>query len=437
MIRTNGAFSDISSQCDSPFRNGGAPLPTTSGSYLTCKRLLSRVPTELSHIDSEAEQHAAVHQRRDQPGEPVPGPRRHAGQRHLVEPEPVRQQHVQPGDLRRRRQRGLRRDPADLDGERVHQRVRRLELPERRPDKWVIATAPIVNSDEAIGVLLAADRRPEPVAGHAPDLQRCAARLAHLGVRRRASRQRPAGHDPGHRGLRGELPRVRDLGRAAPACGDYRPLGGPLCTSAASCTNAPGDLTGTAYGADRTGGSISWIARTSHDHGTLWAATSAGRIFVTHNADALDPATVSWHRIDSSTTGSSPTRYPSAIYVDPANASHAWVAYSGYNAVTPTTPGHVFSVTEGAPAARLGHVHQPERRERLVGLPDAVLGRRPAGERHRPRRRHPHALRGHGLRRPPGRQRRRRLAHDGRACRATRSRISRSSRRAAFRRAPA
>ena len=51
VIRTNGSFSDISSQCDSPHRNGGGPLPTTSGSYLTCKRVLSRVPTALSHID--------------------------------------------------------------------------------------------------------------------------------------------------------------------------------------------------------------------------------------------------------------------------------------------------------------------------------------------------------------------------------------------------
>ena len=43
-------------------------------------------------------------------------------------------------------------------------------------------------------------------------------------------------------------------------------------------------------------------------------------------------------------TGGSPTRFPSSIYVDPANANHAWISYSGYNAVTPTTSGHVFSV---------------------------------------------------------------------------------------------
>jgi hypothetical protein len=99
---------------------------------------------------------------------------------------------------------------------------------------------------------------------------------------------------------------------------------------------------------------MSWLARVSADHGTLWAATSAGRIFVTHNADAADPATVTWHRIDSSTSGNSPTRFPSAIYVDPADTGHAWVSYSGYNANTPATPGHVFEVRENGTAAGSG-----------------------------------------------------------------------------------
>jgi hypothetical protein len=146
---------------------------------------------------------------------------------------------------------------------------------------------------------------------------------------------------------------------AQDGCGDYRPLGGPYCdglastTTIPSCINQPGDLTGTVYGAasDRGGGSISWIARVSADHGTLWAATSAGRIFVTHNADAADPATVTWHRVDNST---SPTRFPSGIYVDAADAGHAWVSYSGYNANTPSTPGHVFEVRENGSAAGSG-----------------------------------------------------------------------------------
>jgi hypothetical protein len=96
---------------------------------------------------------------------------------------------------------------------------------------------------------------------------------------------------------------------------------------------------------------MSGLARDGADHGTLWAATSAGRIFVTHNADASDPATVTWHRIDNAT---SPTRFPSGIYVDASDTGHAWVTYSGYNAATPSTPGHVFEVRENGSAPGSG-----------------------------------------------------------------------------------
>jgi hypothetical protein len=61
-----------------------------------------------------------------------------------------------------------------------------------------------------------------------------------------------------------------------------------------------------------------------------------------------------WHRIDSSTSGNSPTRFPSSIYPDPANVNRAFVTYSGYNAATPTTPGHVFDVREGGTAPGSG-----------------------------------------------------------------------------------
>ena len=159
---------------------------------------------------------------------------------------------------------------------------------------------------------------------------------------------------------------------ATAGCGDYRPLGGPLCTSAATCINEPGDLTGTVYGADRTGGSISWIARDQQDHGTLWAATSAGRIFVTHNADAPT-------RRRSSGTGStahatSPTRFPSGIYVDPAELEPRLGHVLGLQRRHADHPRPRVQ-RDRARRARLGHVHQPERRERHVGLPDAVLGR--------------------------------------------------------------
>ena len=192
---------------------------------------------------------------------------------------------------------------------------------------------------------------PNPTAGSHPIYSGAKHVWRTLGLGAGTPRAVPQDTVPNIAGYEANCPEFVTSG-AQDGCGDYQPLGGPYCdgldSTAAipSCINQPGDLTGTIYGADRTGGSLSWLARTATDHGTLWAATSAGRIFVTHNADAADPATVAWHRIDSSTAGASPTRFPSAIYIDPADTGHAWVTYSGYNAVTPATPGHAFSVSE-------------------------------------------------------------------------------------------
>jgi hypothetical protein len=40
-----------------------------------------------------------------------------------------------------------------------------------------------------------------------------------------------------------------------------------------------------------------------------------------------------------------PNRYVTGVYIDPDDSNHAWISYSGFNAATPSTPGHVFSVT--------------------------------------------------------------------------------------------
>jgi len=66
---------------------------------------------------------------------------------------------------------------------------------------------------------------------------------------------------------------------------------------------------------------------------------------VSDNINTASPPAVIWNRVDSSTSGLSPTRFPASIAVDPNNVHHAWIAYSGYDFNTPTTPGHVFSVT--------------------------------------------------------------------------------------------
>jgi hypothetical protein len=94
----------------------------------------------------------------------------------------------------------------------------------------------------------------------------------------------------------------------------------------------------------RGGGAVAAVQRTAADTSTLWAATSTGRVFISHNADADPNTSVAFTRIDPSSPAA-PNRFVSGIFVDPANANHAWISYSGYNATTPSTPGHVFEVT--------------------------------------------------------------------------------------------
>jgi hypothetical protein len=102
-----------------------------------------------------------------------------------------------------------------------------------------------------------------------------------------------------------------------------------------------GNLTTNSFGSSRSGQYVVAIARAPSDTGTLWAATRTGRLFVTKDADASQPGSVAFRRID---TPSTPGRFVSGIAVDPNDPNRAWVSYSGYNAYTPTTTGHVFEV---------------------------------------------------------------------------------------------
>jgi hypothetical protein len=128
-------------------------------------------------------------------------------------------------------------------------------------------------------------------------------------------------------------------------CGDWVELASPTGT-----TDPNGRLDSTVYGSTRTGGFVAAITRAPGDTGTLWAATSVGRVFISKNADAVsnvagaDGSSVTFTRLDS-LDPNSPGRFISSIYVDPRNPNHAWISYSGYSARTPSQPGHVFSVT--------------------------------------------------------------------------------------------
>ncbi|MFL6601323.1 MAG: hypothetical protein ACJ8R9_08325 [Steroidobacteraceae bacterium] len=118
-------------------------------------------------------------------------------------------------------------------------------------------------------------------------------------------------------------------------CGDWAPIGGALGTTG-------GDLTSTAYGADKTGSYVVSISRGPGKDAPLWAGTRRGRVFISMNASAPDPNAVRYGRID---TPAQPTRFISGIAIDAHNPLHAFVSFSGYDAYTPATPGHVFEVT--------------------------------------------------------------------------------------------
>ena len=113
-------------------------------------------------------------------------------------------------------------------------------------------------------------------------------------------------------------------------CGDWVQIASPSLVSSSR--------------GDRSGGSVAAVERTTADTSTAWAATTTGRVFVSKNVDADPAGTVTWTRLDGLATND-PNRFVSSIYVDPANANHAWISYTGFSASTPATPGHVFEVT--------------------------------------------------------------------------------------------
>jgi len=124
------------------------------------------------------------------------------------------------------------------------------------------------------------------------------------------------------------------FGTFAQPCGNWAPLGP--------------DLADTSFGNDKTPGAAGYIVaveRAPGDRGTLWAGLRRGRVFVSSNADNPTAASVTFFRIDSSST---PTRFVSGIAVDPQNPNHAYLSFSGYDAyavASGTATGHVFEVT--------------------------------------------------------------------------------------------
>ncbi len=113
------------------------------------------------------------------------------------------------------------------------------------------------------------------------------------------------------------------LSRDGAPCGDWKPVGNSLTNGSAK---------------DRGGDYVVATERAPSDKGTVWAATRPGRLWVTKNADTANPKSAQFNRID---TAATPGRFISGIAIDPSDANHAWISYSGYGAYTPGTPQHV------------------------------------------------------------------------------------------------
>lgn len=119
------------------------------------------------------------------------------------------------------------------------------------------------------------------------------------------------------------------------ACGDWQELG----------THG---LDESFYGSDKLADDAAnnYVVRLSRgqDSSTLWAGLRRGRVFISKNADAADPADVTFYRIDGP---AQPERFVSGIYVNKKNPYEAYVTYSGYNVYADaagTAERHIFSV---------------------------------------------------------------------------------------------
>ncbi|HVR09915.1 MAG TPA: hypothetical protein VMW75_17865 [Thermoanaerobaculia bacterium] len=200
------------------------------------------------------------------------------------------------------------------------------------PTKWVIASGPIINSPEGSYFYPPVLADPNPANGG----------TIFQGSFSVWRTQDWAGSQAF---LEANCPEFT-TSAADPACGDFVAIGPPGGTDLTdSLVSTP------VYGATRRGGAVSAITRSTaaSNLGTVWVATGAGRIFISDNANAAASAVV-FTRIDN-TAANSPTRFPTSIYIDPANPHHAWISYSGYSVATPATPGHVFDVVWNGTAA--------------------------------------------------------------------------------------
>jgi len=311
LVRSSGAFSDISSQCTDRGLSGT--------SLATCQQLLSAVPSHLFNLNKglstlqfQSLSVAADNAKHVQGGTQDNGTFETYGSA-------VTWPQIIYGDGG---QSGFSATNSALRFNTFTGQASDVNFQNGDPSKWVIATGPIVSSPETSQFYPPVTADPNP---------------ANAGAIYQGSNSVWRTQDWGgsQAFLEANCPEFT-TSAANPACGDFVRIGP---TGATSLTASADDY----RGRTRSGGNVAAIERAPSDTGTMWVATTTGRVFVSENADAA-AGSVTYRRIDS-LDARSPGRFVSGIFVDPSHPRHAWISYSSYSSLTPSTPGHVFSVT--------------------------------------------------------------------------------------------
>jgi hypothetical protein len=311
LVRSSGAYADVSGQCDTRRNRDGTPL--TPDQLVTCRRLLSAVPTFLFNLNKGLAtiQFQSVSINPGDPTSSLLGGTQDNGTFLFDGGFDEWQQQIG-GDGG---QSGFNAADPNI---RYHTFFSVFADTNFRGDDvlgWVFISDPLINSGESAGFYtpFLADPNPARAGSIFAGLQ---------GVWRTQD-------NGGSRAfLEANCSEFFPAADPTAICGDFVELGSPL-TSAALGT--------------RAGGVIAAVARRATDTGTLWSATSTGRVFLSRNADGPAGA-VTFTRLDT-LSPAAPGRFVSGIAVDPSDPNHAWISYSGYNFNTPAQPGHVFEVT--------------------------------------------------------------------------------------------
>ena len=312
LVRTSGKFTDISSQCDA------RPLGPTN--LALCKQMLSSVPSllynmnkGLSTLQFQSLSVAPDNAKHLQGGTQDNGTFETYGSA-------VTWPQIMYGDGG---QSGFNASNSTVRFNTFTGQTTDANFQNGDPSKWVIIGGPIVSSPESALFYAPVIADPNP---------------ANAGTIYQGSQSVWRTQDWGGNQafLEANCPEFT-TSAAQPTCGDFVRIG-PAGKESLTASNAT-DYRGTS----RSGGNVAAIERTPSDTSTMWAATTTGRVFISKNANAA-AGSVTYTRLDS-LAANSPGRFPSGIFVDPTNPNHAWISYSSYSSLTPSTPGHIFSVT--------------------------------------------------------------------------------------------